>query len=1166
MQSNPLMYWLQVGLCMGAVCLCLPSSNAQTNSWIAGTGKWETNSNWSAGVRPSSTQAGIFVTNASSKTVTIDSLTSGSFPLSMTVSNLTVSGVGGSSNTLSLFNAGTNTPLEIINGLTITNGSVLMVTNSAVKVDGVLSNVFLIEGQMFMANGALVTVSNSSVTAGMRVGSNPGASGTLTVGGGTLTTVGANLYAGHDTGSVGVIWVGGGNIAGGQKIDVALSGTGQMTVSNGAVSAVTLIVAELGGSQGTLTLAGGSVTETNDSMILGRLAAATGTVWVTGGQMTSVNTNGLIAIEVGGSGVGQMTVSNGTVLAGQIMAGCEEGGLGTLTIAGGTVTANSGLFAAGTNTSQGAIWVTGGQVFVTNTFVDIGFQGAGQLAISNGNVTATNMIVADYPGSQGSFTMAGGQLTLSGFLNIGNVGGTGTVVVSGGTLTANNAMGNLSMASNGVTVGFGGIGQWTMTNGTAFLSPLIVGGSANGTLTLSGGNLFTAASNTEITSGLALGNGQGVTGTVWVSGGLLAVTNSSGTEQLEIGSFGVGHVTASGGVVRANSIFVGSFPGSEGTLTLAGGTVIADRMRLGTNNNTVGTLQVNSGTLTVLSGSTNALLLGDAQGATGVVTVAGGSIVATNISTQVGSLGTGQMTVSNGVVMTGQTAIGAGTNTQGSLTLSGGNMTVLSNLTAAAAPGSQGAIFVRGGQLTATNGVIGIGNDGTATNGFGVGTATVSNGTVLANQILLGSAAGGHGNLTIQPNGMVSLVGSNALLVPDDVDIDGGELDINNGEIVCGSATNFPGSLTMFSGAASAYQIYVGSGGAGTLTISGGQMSASPLMDIGFNPGSAGSVWMSGGTLTAGVIILGDSGVGQLSLSNNGIIQVSSSFSVGASGAPGAAGTLRVAGGSLTVSVPVYVGAGSVWVSAGQLQAASLLLGYNNYGVGQMTISNGSVQANSLILTNGANSQIALVGGTLESGGTVVTNTQRFVVGNGSSPATFGILGGTHWFGTGLEIGNSATLTGCGTINGSVIIDLGAHSVATCGKLTFAGPVTINGVARALNGSVLSFNGAVVNNGAIDVLNGSATFSVPPTGTGYILTTNCLPAIASIQQVGPDIHISFTTGTNAPYTVSYETDLVTGTWTTLTNVTGTGGTSTVIDSGATLLPKRFYRVNLVVPP
>ncbi|HVM60466.1 MAG TPA: hypothetical protein VMV72_06310 [Verrucomicrobiae bacterium] len=1166
MQSNLLMCWLRVGLYLCAASLCLPTSNAQTNSWIDGTGKWETNSNWSAGVRPSSTQAGVFVTNASTKTVTIDALTSGSFPLSMTISNLTVSGVGASSNTLSLFNAGTNTLLEIINGLTITNGGVLIATNSALKVDGVLSNAFLIEGQMFMANGTTVTVSNGNTLAGMRVASNPGASGTLTVGGGTLSTVSANLYAGHDAGSTGTIWVTGGNIVGGQKIDVALSGTGQMTISNGTVSAATLIVGELAGSRGTLTVAGGSVTETNDSMILGRVTGATGTVWVTGGQLSSMNTNGLIAIEVGNGGMGQMTVSNGTVVAGQIMAGCQDGGLGTLTVAGGTVTANEGLFAASTNTSRGAIWVTGGQVFVTNTFVDIGFQGPGQMAISNGNVTATNMIVADYPGSQGKLTMAGGQLALSGFLNVGNIGGTGTVVVSGGTLIANNVIGNLSMTSNGVTIGLGGIGQLTMTNGNAYMSPLIVGGGANGTLTVSGGYLFTAASNTLLMSGLALGNGQGVTGTVWVSGGLLAVTNSSGTEQLEIGSFGVGQVTASGGVLRANSVFVGSFPGSQGTLTLAGGTVIADRMRLGTNNNTRGTLQVNSGTLTVLSGSTSALLLGDAQGATGVVTVAGGNVVATNIPIQVGSLGTGQMTVSTGLVMTSQTAIGAGTNTHGSLTLSGGMMTVLSNLTAAAAPGSTGIVLVMGGQLTATNGVIGIGNDGTATNGFGVGATTVSNGTLLANQILLGSSVGGQGQLIIKTNGLVSLLGTNAFVLANDLTVDGGDVEILNGQIYCGKL--HPGAMTMSNGTANCQTTYVGYDSQGTLTMVAGQMTVSSLLEIGLASGSTGSVWMSGGQLTATTLptTIGNSGLGQFNLSG-GTVQAST-MQVGNTGGPG--GAVMVNGGTLALGTSLSVGTalqstGAVWVSGGQVLAATNIVVGNGSGIGQLTISNGLVQASSLVLTNGANSRFALVGGALNSGGTAVANNQRFVVGNGSSPATFATLGGTHSFANGLEIRNNASLTGCGTINGPVIVDAGGTAVATCGPLVFTGITTNNGILRANGGSTLEAYSSLINNGTIDAINGSTNFHAGFVNHGTILTAANV-AISQLNPSGQDFVVQIASLTGHTYQLQYATSLAPATWTnTGASQPGTGGVLTFTDPGGIANPQRFYRVLVTAP-
>ncbi len=575
---------------------------------------------------------------------------------------------------------------------------------------------------------------------------------------------------------------------------------------------------------------------------------------------------------------------------------------------------------------------------------------------------------------------------------------------------------------------------------------------------------------------------------------------------------------------------------------------------IGTNS------QANAGLLSIGdSGSSNAFIIGDG-GTMRVQGILALGSSANTISNLITLLPGGTLIVGNNVY------VGNTNDTQAAMQFVGGNSSLLSNLVAGSFPSSTGTVLIAGGQLVVTNGVIGIGNDASTTNGFGYGQMTVSNSSVLANQILLGSSAGGRGNLTIQSNAVVSLVGSNALLVPDDVDIDGGELNIDNGEIVCGSGTNFPGSLTMAGGVATVSEIDVGSSGSGTLTISGGQMTVSDILDLGSLSGSAGSVWMIGGTLTAGVIEVGVSGVGQLSLSNNGIIQVSFSFSVGASGAAGAAGTLTVAGGSLISSVPVYVGAGSVWVSGGQLQASSLLIGYNNYGVGELTISNGSVQANSLILTNGANSRIALVGGTLESGGTVVTNNQRFVVGNGINSATFTLgAGGTHWFANGLEITSNATLSGCGTINGSVLVDTGGVVVANCGTLTFNNIVTNNGVLLADGGSTLETYSNLVNNGTIDAINGSTNFHGAFVNRGTVLTS----ANVKISQVAPsgqNFVVKIQSVTGHTYRLQYTASMLSPTWTdTGASQSGTGGVLTFTDYGALANPPRFYRVLATAP-
>ena len=67
--------------------------------------------------------------------------------------------------------------------------------------------------------------------------------------------------------------------------------------------------------------------------------------------------------------------------------------------------------------------------------------------------------------------------------------------------------------------------------------------------------------------------------------------------------------------------------------------------------------------------------------------------------------------------------------------------------------------------------------------------------------------------------------------------------------------------------------------------------------------------------------------------------------------------------------------------------------------------------------------------------------------------------------------------------------------------------------------------------------------------------------ISNVVPVGADIHINLATGSNRFYLVQSTTDLVTGTWTTVTsNLAGNGGIVTIIDTNAATQPERFYRV------
>src|SRR5262249_17464882 len=69
------------------------------------------------------------------------------------------------------------------------------------------------------------------------------------------------------------------------------------------------------------------------------------------------------------------------------------------------------------------------------------------------------------------------------------------------------------------------------------------------------------------------------------------------------------------------------------------------------------------------------------------------------------------------------------------------------------------------------------------------------------------------------------------------------------------------------------------------------------------------------------------------------------------------------------------------------------------------------------------------------------------------------------------------------------------------------------------------------------------------------------PQISSIQRVGSDVVISFTTVAGETYTVQMKDSLQTNGWTNLSSsVTGTGAIISVTDSGGAAFSTRFYRV------
>jgi hypothetical protein len=131
---------------------------AATNSWITpASGDWHVPTNWSFGILPNSSQS-VLIDAPGWKAVNINGVTSGNFPESLTVHDLTISNNSTQDlNTLLLNYAGTNTPLRVLNGLLVKNAARIVNFNSGLVVDGgdfVATNAELIQ------DGGLVRATN----------------------------------------------------------------------------------------------------------------------------------------------------------------------------------------------------------------------------------------------------------------------------------------------------------------------------------------------------------------------------------------------------------------------------------------------------------------------------------------------------------------------------------------------------------------------------------------------------------------------------------------------------------------------------------------------------------------------------------------------------------------------------------------------------------------------------------------------------------------------------------------------------------------------------------------------------------------------------------------------------------------------------------------------
>ncbi len=659
------------------------SAHAQNNSWRDGSGKWETSTNWSLGFPPSGTDSADYITNASSKVVTVDSITSSSFPATMTISNLILSATAGQTNTLRIMNADStpfimntllvgqggfllvsNTSLTIASAETITNGTMVVLNTTAVP-ELLDSTNFL-----FTVTGPSAVFSNAGAVAFANAASNM-----------VLVADGARL----DTGDLYV---------GFKLFDViplpANFNTVTITGSNSVVNVGTLSIGTIGSSNQFIISNGGTL------RLKGFLRLSS----------DSTSQSNLVRLLPGGT----------LIVGSSVFVGNATNAQASMEISGGTSLIGTNLIIGGNSASTGLVTMTGGSITVTNGVLAIGNDGSlfstggvGHVTVSGGLLQAASILVGDNLGSASSLTVSSnGHVVVHGGLR---VNGNHTTTVTGSStlevLVGPPPLFEDPSLNNRIVVAYGADGTLIVSNGTVNAPEMVIGLSAGntGSLVMNGGVM-------NLSSNLLIGLNASATGVVTISGGTLTVTNGT----FGIGSTGgVAQATVSGGLVQAASILVGDNFGSPSSFAVAGTghVVVQGGLRVNGNHTTT----INGGTLDVLVGPSPAFE---------------DPVLRNRIVVAYGADGT--LIVSNGAVRTPALVVSVSAGNTGTLALPGGITSVFSNMTVGLVGcTSTGIVTVAGGSLYVTNG-------GTAVLEVRSGTFTLSAGTVVVDKLVVTNA------------------------------------------------------------------------------------------------------------------------------------------------------------------------------------------------------------------------------------------------------------------------------------------------------------------------------------------------------------------------------------------------------------------------------------------
>ena len=701
-------------------------------------------------------------------------------------------------------------------------------------------------------------------------------------------TLGGGLSGGNIIGNFPVTIANGGSI-GGISVDVGSGVNGALVVDASSANFGSGPVASefgSGGATGTGTFSNGSFVNFQADVDIGvGGAGSVGIVQVLSDAGLGIGGDLRIGSDGTAGSSGTLTVNGVGSSSGSdaLTIGAAVNSIGTLNVQ------NSGIFTGGFGGTPITVGATGTIAITGGTFN------------ASGNMTLNGQMTRDVGGdfnlaaSRTLTVQGGGDVTVTGsFTN--DTASTITVTGAGSTFSTTSTLaisgGSTMNVLAGADVSFGG-------------SPLNIGTSGNGTVTVDGGgstlvggdlNLATAGN----TAALTFTNGSSGT-FVDISVDSSGITATNGTLSIQSGA----DVTGTSLIVAPNAF------NNSGTVTVTGAGSTLTVTAAGTT--TLGAASASTGVLNVLtsgtfnSGTGNILI-----GATGTVAIAGGTFNANGnmlLSGQMTRDASGDFNLAPATTLTvqnGGDATITGTfinDTASTITITGAGSTFSATLGLAFRGGSTTNVLA-GGSLSGGTGTIGVGEgtDGTVSVDGSGSTFSGGNLDVGFNGAtgILTFSNGSTGTFTgIDVDSTASAGTSGMLIIQSGADVIGTSLDIANGVGAnSGSVTSTGiGSELTITGAG-ATTIGAASASTGVLSIqNGGRVTSGTGA---FTVNATGTVSINGGTLTV-----------------NGLLTNSGAFSF-------ASGALNLLdGNSLTIGTGGLLGTSLTLLSNRELAVAN---------------------------------------------------------------------------------------------------------------------------------------------------------------------------------------------------------------------------------------------------